>query len=99
MSAGDGKLYRIHLSEEQRLELKRRASSRKTVPRTRDRLEMVRLSDAGFSVPQIGRHLRICKPQSRIALQNSGKRSDESDFEPVEQPGGPQRNDDAGVPA
>lgn len=58
-------MYRIHLSEEQRLELKRRARSRKTAPRTRDRLEMVRLSDAGFSVPRIARHLRICKPRVR----------------------------------
>jgi len=58
-------LYRIRLSEEQRLELRRRARSPKTAPRTRDRLEMVRLSDARFSVPQIARHLQICEKQVR----------------------------------
>ena len=58
-------MYRVRLSEEQRLELKRRARSPETAPRTRDRLEMVRLSDAGFSVPQIAGHLQICKQQVR----------------------------------
>jgi transposase len=58
-------LYRIRLSEEQRLELRRRARSPKTAPRTRDRLEMVRLSDAEFSVPPIARHLQIGKQQVR----------------------------------
>ena len=58
-------MYRIHLSEEQRLELRRLARSRKTAPRTRDRLEMVRLSDAGLSVPRIAGHLGICGQRVR----------------------------------
>ena len=58
-------MYRIRLSEEQRLELKRRARSRVTAPRTRDRLEMVRLSDAGFSVPQIARLVQMSEEQVR----------------------------------
>jgi transposase len=58
-------LYRVRLSEEQRLELKRRTRSRATAPRTRDRLEMVRLSDAGFSVPQIARLVQISEEQVR----------------------------------
>jgi transposase len=58
-------VYRIRLSEEQRLELKRRARSRATAPRTRDRLEMVRLSDAGCSVPQIARLVSISEEQVR----------------------------------
>jgi transposase len=62
---GDDTLYRIQLSEEQRLELRRRARSRTTAPRTRDRLEMVRLSDAGCSVPQIARLVQISEEQVR----------------------------------
>lgn len=58
-------MYRIRLSEEQRLEWKRRARSRATAPRTRDRLEMVRLSDAGLSVPQIARLVQISEEQVR----------------------------------
>jgi transposase len=52
-------MYRIHLSEEQRQELHQRAHTPGVAPRTRDRLEMVRLSDAGFSIPRIAGHLRI----------------------------------------
>ena len=50
-------MYRIQLSAEQHREL--RACTRQTglAPSTRDRLEMVRLSDAGWSVPRIARHL------------------------------------------
>ena len=51
-------MYRLHLSEAQREELKQRARQPGTVARTRDRLEMVRLSDAGWSIPRIAQHLR-----------------------------------------
>jgi transposase len=51
-------MYRVHLSEAQQDELERRARDPRTKPRTRDRLEMVRLSHAGWSVPQIARHFR-----------------------------------------
>jgi transposase len=47
-------LYRVILTDEQRSELKRRAHRRDIRPQVRDRLEMVRLSDNGLSVPQIG---------------------------------------------
>jgi transposase len=50
-------MYRIRLTTDQRTELNRRAHEKDIVPSTRDRLEMVRLSDAGFSVPKIARHL------------------------------------------
>lgn len=50
-------MYRIELTEEQREELRRRCRDPKTLPRTRDRLEMVRLSDAEWSVPRIASHL------------------------------------------
>jgi transposase len=51
-------MYRVHLTDAQRDELERRAHDPRTQPRTRDRLEMVRLSAAGWSVPRIARHLR-----------------------------------------
>src|SRR5215213_1088101 len=50
-------MYRVHLSDEQRIELQRRAHAPDVLPRTRDRLEMVRLSDAGFTIPGIARYL------------------------------------------
>ncbi len=58
-------MYRIHLSEDQLQELKRRTARRATAPRTRDRFEMVRLSHAGWSIPRIARHLRIYEEQVR----------------------------------
>ncbi len=49
-------MYRIALSDEQRRELRERTRRAGIAPRTRDRLEMVRLSDAGWSVLGIARH-------------------------------------------
>lgn len=62
-------MYRVHLSDEQRQELQRRAHESGVRPRTRDRLEMVRLSDAGSSVPKIARHLRICEKTVRTWIE------------------------------
>lgn len=50
-------MYRVILTAEQRAELNRRAHQPNIAPSTRDRLEMVRLSDAGWHIPQIARHL------------------------------------------
>lgn len=50
-------MYRITLSDEQRRALRERTRQAGLAPSTRDRLEMVRLSDAGWSVPRIARHL------------------------------------------
>ena len=50
-------MYRIALTDEQRQELRQRTRQAGLVPSTRDRLEMVRLADAGWSVPRIARHL------------------------------------------
>ncbi len=52
-------MYRITLTDEQRHELHRRTRRPGIAPSTRDRLEMVRLSDAGWSVPRIARHLGL----------------------------------------
>jgi putative transposase len=50
-------MYRMTLTDEQRRELRARTRQKNLAPSTRDRLEMVRLSDAGWSVPRIARHL------------------------------------------
>ena len=50
-------MYRIALTDDQRHELRQRSRQVGLAPSTRDRLEMVRLSDAGWSVPRIARHL------------------------------------------
>lgn len=48
-------MIRLTLTEADREDL--RARTRAAPPRTRDRLEMVRLADAGWSIPRIARHL------------------------------------------
>ena len=50
-------MIRVHLTEAQRAELRARTRAPGVAPRARDRLEMVRLADAGWSVPRIARHL------------------------------------------
>jgi transposase len=52
-----GFMYRVMLTPEQRHELRQRTRQAGLAPSTRDRLEMVRLAGAGWSVPQIARHL------------------------------------------
>jgi len=58
-------MYRVHLSEAQREELKQRAREPGIMARTRDRLEMVRLSDAGWSIPRIAKLLRTDEKRVR----------------------------------
>jgi len=52
-------MYRVTLDEAARQELHQHARQRGLAPRTRDRLEMIRLSDTGWSIPKIARHLRF----------------------------------------
>ena len=52
-------MYRVRLDVAARQELDRRARAAGVMRRTRDRLEMVRLSDAGWSVPKIARHFGL----------------------------------------
>jgi transposase len=47
------KIIRVRLTPEQREELNQRARTRTLAPRLRERLEMVRLSDLGQTIPQI----------------------------------------------
>ena len=51
-------MYRVMLTPEQREDLRQRTRQAGLAASTRDRLEMVRLADAGWRVPQIARHLR-----------------------------------------
>jgi transposase len=51
------KIIRVQLTPEQREELNQRARARTVAPRLRDRLEMVRLSDLGQTIPQIAQAL------------------------------------------
>ncbi len=50
-------MFRVFLSDDQRDELRRRTHEPGVRPSVRDRLEMIRLSDAGWSVPHIASHL------------------------------------------
>src|SRR5579884_557466 len=51
-------MYRVQFDDEARQELNRRAHQPGIAPSTRDRLEMLRLSDAGWSIPKIALHLQ-----------------------------------------
>lgn len=62
-------LYRVHLTEAQRQELQRRSRAADIKPRTRDRLEIVRLADAGWSIPKIAAHLRISEVRVRYWIK------------------------------
>jgi len=62
-------MYRVQLTEAQRDELKQRARAATIKPRTRDRLEMVRLADAGWSIPKIAKHLRISEVRVRYWIK------------------------------
>ena len=62
-------MYRITLTAEQRHDLPSRTRQPGIAPSTRDRLEMVRLSDAGWSVPQIARHLGIHEQTVRLWIK------------------------------
>jgi hypothetical protein len=50
-------MIRVILTPAQRDELRARTHRPDVTPRVRDRLEMIRLSDAGWSIPRIAGHL------------------------------------------
>lgn len=62
-------MYRVHLTDEQRAELRARTRSPHLKPRTRDRLELVRLSDGGLTVPEISRILHVSPGRVRFWLR------------------------------
>jgi transposase len=62
-------VYRVELNDAQRQDLRRRTHAPGVMPRTRDRLEMVRLNDAGWRVPRIALHLGISEKRVRHWLK------------------------------
>ena len=54
-------VIRVALTDAQRDELRARTREAGIAPRTRDRLEMVRLADAGWTIPRIARHLSAAR--------------------------------------
>ncbi len=87
-------MYRITLTKDQRQELQRRTRQPGIAPATRDRLEMVRLSDASWSIPKVARHLGIHEQTVRAwikafiatgfdALTNTPRGGDTSDLTPA----------------
>lgn len=87
-------MYRVTLTDDERHELQRRTRQPGIAPSTRDRLEMVRLSDAGWSVPKIARHLGAHEQTVRAwikafigsgfdALTNKPRGGDQSDVTPA----------------
>jgi transposase len=63
------KVMRVTLTPEQRAELNERARVRTRAPRLRDRLEMVRLSALGQTIPQIARQLGVHEQTVRKYLK------------------------------
>src|SRR3982074_1966641 len=62
-------MLRIKLTPAQRDELRARTRQPGLAPRTRDRLEMLRLADAGWRVPAIAHHLGYHEQTTRKYLK------------------------------
>jgi hypothetical protein len=58
-------MYRVTLTQEQLADLARLRRDPRTKPRVRDRLEMVRLSDLGWSIPRIAAHCGLTESRVR----------------------------------
>ncbi len=58
-------MYRVSLTAEQLAQLNRRCHDPQTAPKTRDRLEMLRLANAGWSIPKIARHFCLTESRAR----------------------------------
>ena len=87
-------MYRITLTDDQRQDLRQRTRQAGMAPSLRDHLELVRLSDAGWSVPTIARHLGQHEQTVRAwikaflkggfdALPNKPRGGDTSDVTPA----------------
>ncbi len=87
-------MYRITLTDDQRQELRHRTRQTGIAPSLRERLEMVRLCDAGWSVPKIALHLGSHEHTVRTwvkafiangfdALSNKPRGGDTSDVTPA----------------
>jgi putative transposase len=65
-------MIRLQLTEDERAAVRALRRDRGLAPADRDRVEMVLLSDAGWSPPQIARHLGCCAATVRTALKRFG---------------------------
>jgi transposase len=66
------RLLQVSLSPEQRVQLRRQLHHHDLAPHTRMRLECVRLSDKGLSVPQIAELVEVHQATVREALHRCG---------------------------
>lgn len=62
-------MLRVELTPAERDDLRARTRAPGVAPRTRDRLEMIRLADAGWSVPRIARHLGCHEQTARTYVK------------------------------
>lgn len=62
-------MYRVQFDDFARQELNRRTHLPEIAPNTRDRLEMLRLSDAGWSIPKIAVHLQKLESQQETTKE------------------------------
>ena len=65
-------MIRLKLTEEERAAVQALRRDRDLAPAERDRVEMVLLSDAGWSPPRIAQHLGYCAATVRTALKGFG---------------------------
>jgi transposase len=62
-------MYRVSLSDERVAELTKRRRDPTTKPRTRDRLEMIRLANRGWSIPKIAQHCGLTESRVRYWIK------------------------------
>ena len=62
-------MYHAALTAEQLTELHRRCHDPATKPKTRTRLEMVRLSHAGWTIPHIAKHFQLTESRVRYWIK------------------------------
>jgi transposase len=62
-------MYRVSLTDAQRDELRKRLRQPNLEPRTRERLEVVGLVDAGWRLPKIAKHVRRNEETVRIWIR------------------------------
>ena len=62
-------MIRLKLSEDERAAVQALRRDKELAPADRDRVEMVLLSDAGWSAPRIGQHLGYCAATVRTVLK------------------------------
>lgn len=75
------KIIRVSLTPQQRDQLNQRARARSLPPKVRDRLEMIRLSDMGHTIPQIALALGHHQQTVRKYLHLFASQSRGADFD------------------